>query len=100
MEIFRIEHVSEKILLELPIKQLLFARASFKLWKTILKKPLFWLKKGKLMGMIPEMLDQWRNLFQSTNPDSELNSISLQMFIKQLLQNDYHFLPSFDFRVC
>ena len=53
------QHLTEKILLNLPLKDLIHLKLVNKSLKDILDNPMFWIKKWKLKGLSKENRDDW-----------------------------------------
>ena len=67
------EHIVEKIFLPLKYEDLIACELVNKMAGTILKNPLFWLKKWKLEGLSKENEEIWNKALRLTK-DSELKT--------------------------
>ena len=78
------EHIVEKIFLPLKYEDLIACELVNKMAGTILKNPLFWLKKWKLEGLSKENEEIWNKALRLTK-DSELKTNIILYFRRVLL---------------
>ena len=60
------QHLTEKILLNLPVKDLISLLSMNKTLKQILEDPMFWIKKWTLKGLSKKNKDDWMKAIQLT----------------------------------
>ena len=79
--------ISENILLELKVKELVTSSLTCKAWFHILEKPSFWLKKGAKIGMPSEFVNQWKSIFRAITYEGDIKHI-LGLLKKKVFQGE------------
>ena len=80
------QHLTEKILLNLPVKDLISLLSMNKTLKQILEDPMFWIKKWTLKGLSKKNKDDWMKAIQLTKTTKLAGIIIL--YIKKVLHRN------------
>ena len=71
--------IVEKVLLFLPVKDIISNESTCKLWNQLITSSIFWMKKCAIDGMSQSLLAEWTELFQKVKNDENMMKECLKL---------------------